>query len=117
MVDGRSGSWLSCGVSPTQQVGGSSRTVVFFTQVVDRAQLGDAYRGKVEDEMIRIVHRVRKGAGKPDRGSELKNGSNTHIGWGVPKNGYDLAVDLRNLLPCNTVRPRGNVQHILCRMP
>ena len=51
-----------------------------FTQVVDRAQLGDAYRGKVETEMIRIVRYVRKGAGKTDRGFGLKDGSNTHIG-------------------------------------
>jgi len=46
--------------SPAQPVRGRSRTVVSFTQVVDRAQLGDAYRGKVEAEMVRIVHRVHK---------------------------------------------------------
>jgi len=59
--------------------------------------------------MIRVVDHVRKGAGKTDRGSELKNGSNTHIGWGAPKNGYDLVVNFRNLLACNTVRPRGSI--------
>ena len=52
---------------------------MFFTHSVDRAQLGDAHRGKAEAEMIRIVHGVQKGAGKSDRGLVLKNGANTHI--------------------------------------
>ena len=62
---------------------------MFLTQVVDRAQLGDAYRGRAEAEMIRIVHSVHKGAGKTDRGVGLKNGSNTHIGRGLPKFGHE----------------------------
>ena len=61
---------------------------MFFTHCVDRARLGGAYRGKAEAEMIRTVHCVHKGAGKTDHGVGLKNGSNTHIGWGLTKSGH-----------------------------
>ena len=57
---------------------------MFFTQVVDRAQLGDAHRGKAEAEMIRIVHRVHKGAGKTDRAFGSKNGSKPILGGVCP---------------------------------
>ena len=51
---------LGADASPTQMVRGRSRTVMSFAHVVDRAQLGDAVRGKAEAEMIRAVPRVQK---------------------------------------------------------
>ena len=102
--------------SPSQPARGRSRTVVSFTQVVDRAQLGDAYRGKVEAEMVRIVHRVQQGAGKTDRGSGLKDGSNTHMGWGSAKiRRRHLRAGVINSFSSATYAHRGSVQQRFIR--
>ena len=63
---------------------GSSRAVVFFAQCVDRAQLGDAYRDKAEAEMIRIVLRVHKGAGKLTLGLVRKTDQTPILGGVCP---------------------------------
>jgi len=65
-----------------------------FTHVVDRAQLGGAYRGKAETEMIRIVHKVQKVLVKRTVGLVRKTYQIPISGWIVPKFGHPYALDI-----------------------